>query len=72
MESAFLAIAEFAKENGVGATIPLAMYVVYKAVKEDFKERIGKIDKNLDRIHQLEVDVASIKATLEAIISKNY
>ena len=67
-----MAITEFAKENGIGATIPLALYIIYKAFMEDFKEKIKKSDKNEDKIHQLEVDVASIKATLEAIVSKNY
>lgn len=72
MENTIGAITEFAKENGTGATIPLAVYVIYKAIKEDFKERISKTDKNEDRIHKIEVEMASIKATIDAIVRENY
>lgn len=71
MES-FIAIADFAKANGIGATIPVAVYIIAKVVREDMRERALAVKVNDSAIRELQVAVASMKATIEAIVSKNY
>lgn len=71
MEKIFGLVVEFAKDNGVGISIPIAFYIVFKVVKEDLQERLdGSKDagiRNRDAIATLEVEVASLKATVKAL-----
>jgi len=65
-------ISEFAKANGVGATIPVAIYIIVKVIKEDMKDRSEIVSRNNDAIRALELRIVSMEATLEAIVSKYY
>lgn len=71
MEKVLGLLVEFAKDNGVGASIPVAIYIVFKVVREDLRSRMEKTsntsERNHDDIHQLEIKVASLEATVEAL-----
>ena len=60
-------IVEFAKDNGVGVTIPVAIWIVVKQMLEDRKEKIEATEKNHDDIGELKIKMASLEATVEAL-----
>ena len=60
-------VLEFAKDNGVGVTIPVAVWVVAKVMIEDYKDKKEATEKNHDDIEALTVEVASLRATVEAL-----
>ena len=60
-------IVEFAKDNGVGVTIPVAIWIVVKAMIEDYKDKKEATEKNHADIEALEKELASLKATVAAL-----
>lgn len=61
---------DFAKDNGVGVSIPIAIWVVARVVIEDYKDKKEAGEKNHDAIHILEIQVAKLEEAL-AIIKRD-
>ena len=78
MEKLFVLVAEYSKEHGISATIPVFAYIVFKVAKEDLNERMNNTKdataQNHDDIEALElelkaqsIEMASLKSTVEAL-----
>ena len=64
----FLELAiEFAKDNGVGVTVPIAGWIVIKAMIDDYKEKKDATEKNHDDISELRIKMAALEATVESL-----
>ena len=61
-----LAVA-FAKDNGVGVAVPVTIWIIGKAVVEDYKDRREADVKQQDDIHDLEVKVARLEEKLKSV-----
>jgi len=71
MEKVFGLVVEYSKEHGISATIPVFVYIVFRAAKEDLNERMNNTKdaaaRNHNDIEALEIKVASLRATVEAL-----
>ena len=71
MEKIFALVVEYSKEHGISATIPVFVYIVFRAAREDLNERMNNTKdvaaRNHDDIEALEIEVATLKATVQAL-----
>jgi hypothetical protein len=71
MEKIFSIALDYSKEHGISATIPVFAWIVFKVAREDLNERIkdtkNTATKNHDDIEALEIELASLRATVAAI-----
>ena len=71
MEKIFVLVAEYSKEHGISATIPVFAYIVFRVARDDLNDRIkdskDTTNKNHDDIAALEIEVASLRATVAAL-----
>lgn len=65
MEKFLDLIIEFARDNGVGVTVPVAIWIVVKAVIEDYKEKKDAGEKNHDDIHAMQIKMAAMEEAIE-------
>ena len=71
MEKIFALAVEYSKEHGISATVPILGYIVFRVAREDLNDRIkdtkNTTAKNHDDIEALEIELASLKATVKAL-----
>jgi hypothetical protein len=57
----------FAKDNGVGVSIPITFYLVFKVWREENIERKAAGEKNTNEIHTLQLQVARLEESIKSI-----
>ena len=67
MDKFFDLLLDFAKDNGVGVSVPIAIWIVVKTWMEDRRSKKEVVDQNHDDIGDLKVKMASLEATVEAL-----
>ena len=67
MDKFFELALDFAKDNGVGVTVPIAGWIVIKAMVDDYKEKRDATEKNHDDIHDIQLKMAKLEAEVEAM-----
>ena len=58
MEKTFAAIVEVSKDYGIGLTIPVAIWVVVKAVAEDLRDKLSDNETASEKNH---VDIIALQ-----------
>ena len=71
MEKVFEAIVDVSKDYGIGLTIPVAIWVVVKAVAEDLRDKLSDnesaSEKNHSEIVMLQLQVARLEEKLNSM-----
>ena len=57
----------FAKDNGVGVSIPITFYLVFKTWRQDYLERKATGEENTNEIHTLQLQVARLEEAVKSI-----